>query len=113
MSMTLTRSQLALWGLAAAALAFALLLLDPPSSHAALSKMAGYSTADGATTFDKVNEYMTNLRNGLMPLSLPIGSVGLVAGGAMYALGNQMASRVLFGVLIGVGLALSAPNIVS
>ena len=74
--------------------------------------MAGYEPSD-STTFGGIQNYLTNLRNGLMPLSIPLGSVGLVAGGAMYAIGNQMASKVLLGVFIGVGLALSAPNIVS
>jgi hypothetical protein len=113
MSTRLTCSQLLSLTLLAFAAALALMLLDPPSSHAALGKMAGYDGAGGATTFTTVTAFITNLRNGLMPLSIPLGSVGLVAGGAMFALGHQMASKVLLGVLVGVGLALSAPNIVA
>jgi hypothetical protein len=113
MSMTLSRSQLATLTALALLAGLAAMLLDPVSSHAALQKMAGYEGADGATTFSSVTSYITNLRNGLMPIAIPLGGVGMVAGGAMYAVGNQMASKVLFGVLIGVGLALSAPGIVA
>ncbi len=112
MSFTLSRSQ----GVAFAALALvaacAAMLLDPTSSHAALQKMAGYQQGD-TTTFGDVITYMTNLRNGLIPIAVPLGGVGLVAGGAMFLVGNQMATKVIFGVLGGIGIALSAPGIVS
>jgi hypothetical protein len=111
MSFTLSRSQL----VTLAALTFAVLaamLLDPTYSHAALQKMAGY-TQGNTTTFGEVIEYATNLRNGLIPIAVPLGGIGLVAGGAMFLVGNQMATKVIMGVLGGIGLALSAPGIVS
>jgi hypothetical protein len=86
---------------------------DPPSSHAALQKMAGFTKPDGTLPFDGINDYITNLRNGLMPLAIPAGGIGVVAGGVMYLLGNQRATQLLMGVLIGMGLTLSAPGIVA
>ena len=112
MSFTLYRRHtVALAGLALAA-GLAAMLFDPSYSHAALQKMAGYERSD-ATTFASIISYISNLRDGLIPVAIPTGTIGLIAGGFMYFFGNQMASKVIFGVLGGLGLVLCAPGIVS
>ncbi|RKQ90496.1 hypothetical protein C8N24_0301 [Solirubrobacter pauli] len=112
MSFTLSRQQIALAALLTFAAVFAAMLLDPTYSHAALQKMAGYQQGN-TTTFGDVIEYITNLRNGLIPIAIPVAGIGFFAGATMFLVGNQMATKVIFGVLGGVGLALSAPGIVS
>lgn len=112
MSFTLSRTQLAALALLAFAAVLAAMLADPTYSHAALQKMAGYDQGE-TTTFGAVITYMNNLRNGLIPIAIPLGGIGLIAGGAMFLVGNQMATKVIFGVLGGIGIALSAPGIVS
>ena len=95
------------------ALAAALLLVAPPDSHAALQKMAGYSKAGGTTSFGSISSYLNNLRDGLLPLSIPVGSLGLVAGGVLHVVGHQNASKILFGVLLGMGLVFGSPSIIA
>jgi hypothetical protein len=78
---------------------------------AALQKMAGYD--DGGETFAKIKTYLDNLRDGLIPLAIPVGAIGLTGGGVAYMVGNAMAQRILGGVVIGLALALTAPSIVA
>jgi len=87
------------------------LLLSGGGELAALQKMAGYD--GGGETFAKVKTYLDNLRDGLIPLAIPLGAIGLTGGGVAYMVGNPMAQRILGGVVIGVALALTAPSIIA
>ena len=79
----------------------------------ALAKAAGYSGSAGGGTFAKVSSYMTGLRTAILPLSIPIGSLGLIGGGIAFIVGQPMAQRLLIGVVIGLGVVLLAPTIVA
>jgi F0F1-type ATP synthase membrane subunit a len=88
------------------------LLVLPDTAAAALQKLAGYETG-GDNRFGKLYGYLSNLRDAIIPLTIPVGSIGLVVGGGMYLFGNPHAGRVLFGVVVGLGLILLAPSIVA
>jgi hypothetical protein len=45
--------------------------------------------------------------------TIPVGSIGQVVGGGKYLFGNPHADRILFGVVVGLGLILLAPSIVA
>ena len=90
----------------------ALLLLADADGLAALQKMAGYD-AGAQTFFSEIQDYLENLRDSLIPLAIPLGAIGLAAGGAAYMVGNQMAQRVLGGVVVGIALTLMAPAVVA
>ena len=95
------------------ALAIALCLLSPPDmAHAALQKIAGYQPS-GDNRFGKLYDYLASLRDAIIPLSIPVGAIGLVVGGAMYLFGNPHAGRALTGVAVGLALILLAPSIVA
>jgi len=79
---------------------------------AALQKMAGYD-AGSTATFAKIQDYLENLRDGLIPLAIPLGAIGLTGGGVAYMLGNAMAQRILGGVVVGLAVALTGPSIVA
>ena len=79
----------------------------------ALAKAAGYSGGGAGGTFSKVSNYMTGLRTAILPLSIPIGSLGLIGGGIAFIVGQPMAQRLLVGVVIGLGVVLLAPTIVA
>ena len=78
---------------------------------AALQKMAGYAT--GKTMFGEIQQYLENMRDSLIPLTIPLGVIGLTGGAAAYMVGNVMAQRILGGVIIGLTLALLGPQIVA
>jgi hypothetical protein len=93
-----------------AALAALALVLDGATVDA-LQQMTG--NTKGASKFGGLQVFLENLRDGLMPLTIPIGGIGLAAGGTLYMLGNQMAMRLITGVVIGIGVVLLAPTIVA
>ena len=78
---------------------------------AALQKMAGYAT--GKTMFGDIQQYLENIRDSLIPLTIPLAVIGLTGGAAAYMVGNVMAQRILGGVIIGLTLALLGPQIVA
>ena len=94
-----------------AALVAILTLLSDGAQLDALQKMAGYATK--RSFFTEAQEYLNNLRDGLIPLAIPLGAIGLVGGGVAYMVGNVMAQKILGGVVIGVALALLGPSIVA
>jgi len=87
-------------------------LATPEHAHAALQKIAGYKK-DSDSTFKTLFEYFANLRDAILPLSIPIGAIGLVIGGGMFLFGSHHAARTLFGVILGLGLILMAPALVA
>lgn len=91
--------------------AAAIALLSRVLGLDALQKMAS-ATGGPAASFGSVKTYLSNLRDALIPLSIPIGGVGIVGGGLAYAVGNQMATRLIMGAGVGVGLTLLAPTII-
>jgi TrbC/VIRB2 pilin len=96
-----------------AALALTLCLLAvPDTADAALQRLAGYEPS-GDNRFGKLYSYLSNLRDAIVPLAIPIGAIGLVVGGGMYVFGNPHAGRILFGVVAGLGLILLSPSIVA
>jgi hypothetical protein len=103
------RHRPALAALLAGGLAVAMLadgaLLD------ALQKMAGYGNKK--TLFSQAREYLENLRDALIPLAIPLGAIGLTAGGVAYMVGNAMAQKILGGVVTGIAVALLAPTIIA
>ena len=97
---------------AALALALGLVLLLSADAHAALQKLAGYEKASD-NRFNSLYTYLANLRDALLPLAIPVSTIGLVVVGGMYMFGSPQAGRILFGVAIGVGMVLLAPSIVA
>ena len=93
------------------ALAALVLLTTQGPDLQALQKMAGYAT--GKSFFKDAQEYLSNLRDSLIPLAIPIGAIGLTGGGVAYMVGNMMAQKILGGVVIGLALALMGPSIVA
>jgi F0F1-type ATP synthase membrane subunit a len=93
------------------ALALCLLAL-PDAADAALQKLAGYQRG-GSNRFGQLYDYLSNLRDAIVPLAIPVGAIGMVVGGGMYLFGNPHAGRILFGVVVGLGLILLAPSIVA
>jgi hypothetical protein len=77
----------------------------------ALQKMAGYTTSN--SSFKDAQEYLNNLRDGLIPLAIPLGAIGLTGGGVAYMVGNIMAQKILGGVVIGLALTLLAPSLIA
>jgi hypothetical protein len=97
----------------AVSLALVLCLLAPPdAAEAALQRLAGYERG-GDNRFGALYGYLSNLRDAIVPLAIPIAAIGLVVGGAMYVFGNPHAARILFGVVAGLGLILLSPSIVA
>jgi len=93
-------------------LAVALVLLLSPDAHAALQKLAGYEQSDD-NRFSSLYSYLANLRDAILPLAIPVSTIGLVIVGGMYMFGSPSAGRTLSGVAIGVGMVLLAPSIVA
>ena len=89
-----------------------LALAGPEPADAALQRLAGFE-ANGENQFTSLNRYFANLRDALLPLAVPIGTIGLVVSGGMYMFGSPQASRILFGVGVGLGLVLLAPSIIA
>jgi type IV secretory pathway VirB2 component (pilin) len=97
----------------AALIAVAVLLLaSAPEAQAALQKLAGYDKGNH-NDFASLYSYLANLRDSLLPLAVPMGTIGLVVVGGMYMFGSPAAGRTLFGVGIGLGLVLLAPSIIA
>ncbi len=97
---------------AVAALAVALSLLMSADAHAALQKLAGYEQS-GDNRFRSLYSYLANLRDAILPLAIPVSTIGLVIVGGMYMFGSPSAGRTLSGVALGVGMVLLAPSIVA
>jgi hypothetical protein len=77
----------------------------------ALEKMAGRSTGDSA--FASAQKYLDGLRDALIPLAIPLASIGLLGGGVAYMVGNAMAQRILGGVVFGLALCLLGPSLIA
>ena len=89
-----------------------LALLLSADAHAALQKLAGYEkSADNR--FGSLYSYLANLRDAMLPLAIPVSTIGLVVVGGMYMFGSPSAGRILFGVAIGIGMVLLAPSIIA
>ena len=96
----------------AAALTAAFALALPPDAHAALQKLAGYKPASD-NRFGSLYDYLANLRDAILPLAIPVSTIGLVVVGGMYMFGSPSAGRILFGVAIGIGMVLLSPSIIA
>ncbi len=94
----------------ATAAAVVLLLYGGPELSA-LQKMAGYTT--GKTFFKDAQDYLNDIRDSLIPLAIPLGAIGLTGGGVASMVGNQMAQKILGGVVIGLALALMGPSLMA
>jgi type IV secretory pathway VirB2 component (pilin) len=109
---THTRQTTATAVFAAVSLALALALLLSADAHAALQQLAGYQKADD-NRFASLYSYLANLRDAILPLAIPVGTIGLVVVGGMYMFGSPSAGRTMFGVAIGIGMVLLAPSIIA
>ena len=112
MSTFATRHGRALPVLAVIGTALLLALLVSADAHAALQKLAGYEKSSD-NRFGSLYSYLANLRDALLPLAIPVSTIGLVVVGGMYMFGSPAAGRILFGVAIGVGMVLLAPSIIA
>lgn len=110
--LTSRRSALVVTFCLAALLTVALTLLLSADAQAALQKLAGYEKAND-NRFGSLYSYLANLRDAILPLAIPVSTIGLVVVGGMYMFGSPSAGRILFGVAIGVGMVLLAPSIVA
>ena len=52
-------------------------------AHAALQKLAGYEKSSD-NRFGSLYSYLANLRDALLPLAIPVSTIGLVVVGGMY-----------------------------
>lgn len=104
-------SPLAAVAVGAAILAATMLLLADHWQLAALQKMAGYTGSGSA--FKGVQDYLQGIRDGLIPLAIPLGAIGMAGGGVAYMVGNPMAQRILGGVIIGLALTLLGPSLIA
>ena len=97
---------------AAVALTLLLTLVLSADADAALQKLAGYEKSSD-NRFGSLYTYLANLRDALLPLAIPVSTIGLVVVGGMYMFGSPAAGRILFGIAIGVGMVLLAPSIIA
>lgn len=107
-----TRQTTATAVVVAVALGLAFALLLSADAHAALQQLAGYEKSDD-NRFASLYSYLANLRDAILPLAIPVGTIGLVVVGGMYMFGSPSAGRILFGVAIGIGMVLLAPSIIA
>jgi type IV secretory pathway VirB2 component (pilin) len=107
-----SRRTLTAASLLAVALGLAFALLLSADAHAALQQLAGYEKSND-NRFASLYSYLANLRDAILPLSIPVGTIGLVVVGGMYMFGSPSAGRILFGVAIGIGMVLLAPSIIA
>jgi rRNA pseudouridine-1189 N-methylase Emg1 (Nep1/Mra1 family) len=61
----------------ALALGVGLALLLSADAHAALQKLAGYEKASD-NRFNSLYAYLANLRDAILPLAIPVSTIGLV-----------------------------------
>lgn len=103
---------LAVLACAVAVLAAALTLAgDTGWSLQALARMTGSDSKGGG--FGQLKTYLDNLQKGLLPLAIPLGTIGLAGGGIAYMLGHHMAQKILGGVVAGTALVLLAPQLMA
>lgn len=81
-----------------------------PHLHA-LARMTGHNGGGGS--FGQLKTYLDNLQKSLLPLAIPLGTIGLAGGGVAYMLGNHLAQRVLGGVVAGTALVLLSPQLMA
>jgi len=112
MSSLTTSQRRALAFSATVALALLLALAVSADADAALQKLAGYEKSSD-NRFGSLYSYLANLRDALLPLAIPVSTIGLVVVGGMYMFGSPAAGRILFGIAIGVGMTLLAPSIIA
>jgi hypothetical protein len=92
------------------ALALAALLVESTALQA-LQRAAGYEIGDN-NAFRGVYSFLSNLRDGIGPLAIPAGAIGIAAAGFAYMAGSSVAQRVGMGVVIGMLLVLTGPSII-
>lgn len=94
-----------------AALTTVILLAAAPDAHAALTGFSGEGKGKGG--FAKLFDFFDKLGKGLIPLSIPLGVLGLVGAGVMFLMGSQRAGAVIAGVVGGLALILFGPSIIA
>ena len=92
------------------ALACAALVMEGLALQA-LQRAAGYEIGDN-NAFRGVYSFLANLRDGIGPLAIPAGAIGIAAAGFAYMAGSSVAQRVGMGVVIGMLLVLTGPSII-
>jgi hypothetical protein len=78
----------------------------------ALARMTGNNT-NGGGEFGQLKTYLDNLQKSLLPLAIPLGTIGLAGGGIAYILGHHMAQKILGGVVAGTALVLLSPQLMA
>ncbi len=88
-----------------------LLLLAYVGELEGLAKAAGQNpkSTGGFQSFQK---YLDGLQDAVIPLAIPAATLGLIGGGIAYLIGSQIASKLLGGVVIGLGLVLLSPELI-
>ena len=109
---TRSRSRDALMGALVTCVILACVLLAHVFALDALAAMASKAGA-GKTSFGEVNSFLTNLRDGLLPLSIPLATIGFVGSGVAFMIGNQLATKLAGGVVAGLVLVLLGPSIIN
>lgn len=77
----------------------------------ALARMTGNNGGGGS--FGQLKAYLDNLQKSLLPLAIPLGTIGLAGGGVAYMLGNHLAQKILGGVVAGTALVLLSPQLMA
>ena len=68
--------------------------------------LAGGSARNKQSARRSQYSYLANLRDAILPLAIPVGTIGIVVVGGMYMFGSPSAGRILFRVAIGIGMVL-------
>ena len=97
--------------IAVAALITVVVLAVAPDAHAALVGFSGEGKGKGG--FAKVFDFFDKLGKGLIPLSIPLGVLGVVGAGAMFLIGSQRAGTIIASVVGGLALILFGPSIIA
>ena len=97
--------------IAVAALITVILLVAAPDAHAALTGFSGEGKGKGG--FAKVFDFFDKLGKGLIPLSIPLGVLGVVGAGALFLIGSQRAGQIIASVVGGLALILFGPSIIA
>ena len=92
------------------ALACAALLAETTALQA-LQRAAGYEIGDN-NTFGGVYSFLANLRDGIGPLAIPAGAIGIAGAGFAYMAGSSVAQRIGMCCVIGMLLVLTGPSII-
>lgn len=111
--LSIIRNRLSLGAVVGAALAVAVLVLEPASAQAALARAAGKDDAlkGSGGGFGALVGFLDQLATYLIFVGAAYGALGLIRAGVEYQSGSPQAGRTLGGAVIGLTLVLLCKSI--